>query len=63
MVRPINRNILSLGVKSAPATKADISVGDDLLETLNANADACVIRISVVEGTVDIGALMTEAET
>jgi len=42
MVRPINRNILSLGVKSAPATKADISVGDDLLDTLNANLDACV---------------------
>ena len=42
MVRPINRNILSLGVKSTPATKADISVGDDLLETLNANLDACV---------------------
>ena len=42
MVRPINRNILSLGVKSTPATRADISVGDDLLETLNANADACV---------------------
>ena len=42
MIRPINRNILSLGVKSAPATKADISVGDDLKDTLVANLDGCV---------------------
>lgn len=42
MVRPINRNILSLSKPSVPATKADIDLGDDLLETLNANADACV---------------------
>ena len=37
MVRPINRNILILSKPSVPATKADISVGDDLLETLNAS--------------------------
>ena len=42
MVRPINRNILSLGVKSTPATKADLSVGDDLMDTLMANIDGCV---------------------
>ena len=42
MVRPINRNMLSLAKPSVPATKADISVGDDLLETLNANKEACV---------------------
>lgn len=39
MVRPINRNMLSLAKPSVPATKADISVGDDLLETLNANKE------------------------
>ena len=42
MVRPINRNILSLRVKSTPATKADLSVGDDLMDTLMANLDGCV---------------------
>ena len=42
MVRPINRNILSLGVKSTPATKADLSIGDDLMDTLMANIDGCV---------------------
>lgn len=42
MVRPINRNILSLGVKSTPATKADLSVGVDLMDTLMANLDGCV---------------------
>ena len=42
MVRPINRNILILSKPSVAATKADVSIGDDLLETLNANADACV---------------------
>ena len=42
MVRPVNRNILSLGIPSQPATMADVSIGDDLVDTLNANADACV---------------------
>ena len=42
MVRPRNRNILSLGVPSKPATKADLSVGDDLMDTLMANIDGCV---------------------
>jgi len=42
MVRPINRNILILGKPSVAATKADISIGDDLLETLNAHAHECV---------------------
>ena len=42
MVRPINRNILSLGVKSPPATKAALTVGDALMATLMANIDGCV---------------------
>lgn len=42
MVRPINRNILILSKVSAPAAPGDVSVGDDLLDTLKANADACV---------------------
>ena len=42
MVRPIMRDVLFLGKRAAPATKADISVADDLLETLRANAAGCV---------------------
>ena len=42
MVRPINRNMLSLGVPSKSATKADLSVGDDLMDTLMANIEGCV---------------------
>ena len=42
MVKPINRNILILSKPSVEATPADISVGDDLLDTLKANANACV---------------------
>ena len=42
MVRPINRNILILSKPSQQATPADLSVGDDLLDTLKANANACV---------------------
>ena len=42
MVYPINRDVLSLSRKSAPATKGDIQIGDDLLDTLKANAAGCV---------------------
>ena len=42
MVRPIMRDVLFLGRKAAPATKADVSVADDLLDTLRANAAGCV---------------------
>lgn len=42
MIRPIIRDILFLGQKSSPATRADIPVGDDLLDTLKANTDRCV---------------------
>ena len=42
MVYPINRDVLSLGRKSSAATRADVAVGDDLLDTLKANAQTCV---------------------
>ena len=42
MVRSIVRDVFFLGQKSEPATKADISVGQDLQDTLKANADRCV---------------------
>lgn len=42
MIRAICRDIFFLGMKSELAEKADISVADDLLETLKSNADRCV---------------------
>ncbi len=42
MVKPIVRDILFLGQKSEPATKLDLSVAQDLRDTLKANRDRCV---------------------
>ena len=42
MVREIVRDVFFLGQKSEPATKQDISVGQDLMDTLKANRDRCV---------------------
>ena len=42
MIRPIVKDILFLGQKSAPASKQDLSVGKDLQDTLQANHDRCV---------------------
>ena len=41
MIRPIVKDIFFLGQKSEPATKADLSVAQDLRDTLKANADRC----------------------
>lgn len=42
MIKPICKDTFILNKKSVPATMADISVVDDLLDTLKANADRCV---------------------
>lgn len=42
MIRPIVKDVLFLGQKSEPATKEDIAVIDDLVDTLRANLDGCV---------------------
>jgi len=42
MVRPVVRDILFLGQKSEPAAAADDNVVQDLLDTLQANAEHCV---------------------
>jgi peptide deformylase len=42
MVKQIVRDIFFLGQKSEPATKADLQVGRDLQDTLNANREHCV---------------------
>lgn len=42
MIRPVVKDILFLGQKSEIATKEDISVVDDLVDTLRANLEHCV---------------------
>lgn len=42
MVKQIVRDIFFLGQPSEPATQADLPVGRDLLDTLQANREACV---------------------
>ena len=42
MVKEIVHDPILLGIKSEPATKEDLQVARDLLDTLQANKDACV---------------------
>ncbi len=42
MIRPIVKDVLFLGQKSEAATKADVAVIDDLVDTLRANLEDCV---------------------
>ncbi len=42
MIRPIVKDVLFLAQKSEPATKTNLLVGQDLMDTLKANADRCV---------------------
>ena len=42
MIRPIVKDVLFLGQKSESATKQDLPVGQDLMDTLRANQDRCV---------------------
>ncbi|MGI6018817.1 MAG: peptide deformylase [Marvinbryantia sp.] len=42
MVKQIVRDIFFLGQKSEPATKADLQIGIDLRDTLEANRERCV---------------------
>ncbi len=42
MIRPIVKDVFFLGQKSGPATMQDLSVGQDLMDTLRANQDRCV---------------------
>ena len=42
MVKEIIHDPVLLGAKSVPATKEDLQVAQDLLDTLTANKDACV---------------------
>lgn len=42
MIRPIVKDIFFLGQKSETATKQDLNVGQDLMDTLQANRERCV---------------------
>ena len=42
MIRPIIRDVIFLAQKSVPATPDDLSVAEDLRDTLTANAERCV---------------------
>ena len=42
MVKSIMKDVFFLGQKSEPATKADLQVGKDLQDTLQANRAGCV---------------------
>ena len=42
MIKPIVKDVFFLGQKSATAAKQDLSVGQDLMDTLRANPDHCV---------------------
>ena len=42
MIKPIIKDVFFLGQKAEPATKQDLSVGQDLQDTLAANQDRCV---------------------
>ena len=42
MIRTIVRDVFFLGQKADPATKQDLSVGQDLQDTLKANQERCV---------------------
>ena len=42
MIKPIVKDVFFLGQKSEPATRQDLSIGQDLMDTLRANQDHCV---------------------
>ncbi|MBU3103367.1 peptide deformylase [Clostridium gasigenes] len=42
MIKPVMKDIVFLRQKSEPATKEDISVIDDLVDTLRSNLEHCV---------------------
>ena len=42
MVKEINKDIILLSQKSQPSTDSDMSIAEDLLDTLKANSERCV---------------------
>lgn len=50
MVREIMRDIVFLSLRAEPAKPEDLSVADDLLETLKAHKDGCVGMVANMIG-------------
>ena len=42
MIKPIVKDVFFLGQKSEDATRQDLSIGQDLMDTLRANQEHCV---------------------
>lgn len=61
MIKPIERNVLVLQQKAKPATQADLSIAQDLVDTLQAHRSECVgmaanmIGIPIAIIAVDVG--------
>ena len=51
MVKQIVRDVFFLGQPSEPATKADIQIGKDLQDTLQANRKWCVGMAANIRGS------------
>ena len=51
MVKPIMRDVVFLGQRSEPATKADLQVGIDLQDTLAAHREGCLSLTGVRKTT------------
>ena len=58
MVKQIVRDIFFLGQPSEPATKADIQVGKDLQDTLQANRERCVGMAANMIGVIKRGIIV-----
>ena len=69
MIKPICRNLQILAQKARPATKQDIPLAKDLLETLAANSADCVgmaanmIGAPVAVIAVSLGPVHAESKT
>jgi len=66
MIKPIMKDVLFLNQKSTKATKADLPIAQDLLDTLKAHKDECVglaanmigVKKSIIAinmGVIDVG--------
>ena len=55
MIKPIVKDIFFLSQKSEVATKQDLPVGQDLMDTLRANQDHCVGMAANMIGVLSVG--------
>ena len=55
MIKPIVKDIFFLSQKSEVATKQDLPVGQDLMDTLRANRDHCAGMAANMIGVLSVG--------